>query len=498
MWSQPQEESGHQRPRRDALATSMAVEEVVVLMVPLPAQGHLNQHLHLARRLSSRGLPVHYFCSATHNRQAKSRVHGWDSTTSPPIHFHDFPLPSDLPLLPPNPNSPTKFPTHLIPLFASADSNLRLPFTALLRRLSSNTHRVVVIYDSPMSFAAQEASLLPNVEAYTFYSGSAFSLLYTEAESEAESSLQDVNNINVVFNNNITLNELLGRRASMKESMPEEFFQLLSNSRVVNRVASGILCNTCEALDAECLLHFMNLPKAPSHRLQSHKYWALGPLNPISPTPTTPRHRCLAWLDHQPKDSVIYVSFGTMTSVPDEQIVELALGLEQSGQRFIWVVRNADQADIYASNKTGRMNNLPDGFEERVKERGLVEREWAPQLEILAHPSTSGFVSHCGWNSCVESLSMGVPMAAWPMHSDQPMNTILVTEVLRVGLVARDWADRDNVAKAESVAKVVKRLMVEEEGRVVRKRARELGVDVREAARKGEEMDRFVDYICRA
>ncbi|KAK9123218.1 hypothetical protein Sjap_012820 [Stephania japonica] len=498
MWrtSQQQEEVGHQ-PRGTAVE-----EEVVVLMVPLPAQGHLNQHLHLACRLSSRGLPVNYFCSATHNRQAKSRVHGWDSTTTPPIHFHDFPLPSDLPLLPPNPNSPTRFPTHLIPLFASADSNLRLPFTALLRRLSSNARRVVVIYDSPMAFAAQEASLLPNVEAYTFYGASAFSLLYTEAEA-AESLENETNNNDVVFDNNITLSELLGR-VSLKECLAEEFLEILNSAREINpALASGMLCNTCEALDAKCLLHVMNL-KA-SHRRRSHNYWALGPLNPVSPTPTTPRHRCLAWLDHQPKDSVIYVSFGTMTSVPGEQIIELALGLEQSGQRFIWVVRNADQADIYANNNNensnkGRviMSNFPDGFEERVKERGLVERGWAPQLEILAHSSTGGFMSHCGWNSCVESLSMGVPMAAWPMHSDQPMNTILVTDVLRVGMVARDWADRDGVARAESVAKVVNKLMVEEEGMVVRERARELGVAVREAARKGEELDRFVDYISRA
>jgi len=65
-------------------------------------------------------------------------------------------------------------------------------------------------------------------------------------------------------------------------------------------------------------------------------------------------------------------------------------------------------------------------------------RGWAPQLEILSHSSMAVYMSHCGWNSCMESLSMGVPVMVWPMHSDQPWNAVLLTEILKVGILVRE------------------------------------------------------------
>lgn len=43
----------------------------------------------------------------------------------------------------------------------------------------------------------------------------------------------------------------------------------------------------------------------------------------------------------------------------------------------------------------------------------------------------------------MESISLGVPVATWPMHSDQPRNAFLITEVLKIGLVVNDWEHRD-------------------------------------------------------
>ncbi|KAG6427096.1 hypothetical protein SASPL_111336 [Salvia splendens] len=81
---------------------------------------------------------------------------------------------------------------------------------------------------------------------------------------------------------------------------------------------------------------------------------------------------CLKWLDRQPPKSVIYVSFGTTTSFRDEEYAEIAMGLEESGQRFVWVVREADRADIFAGGDEGRRIKLREGFEER----GIVVRGW--------------------------------------------------------------------------------------------------------------------------
>ncbi|KAL8544376.1 hypothetical protein ACS0TY_004787 [Phlomoides rotata] len=98
---------------------------------------------------------------------------------------------------------------------------------------------------------------------------------------------------------------------------------------------------------------------------------------------------------------VIFVSFGITSLFSDEQIQEVAFGLERSGHKFIWVVRGADKHDIFAGEVSEV--ELPKGFEERVRGRRVVVRDWAPQLEILGHCSTGGFMSHCGWNWCTDT-----------------------------------------------------------------------------------------------
>lgn len=58
----------------------------------------------------------------------------------------------------------------------------------------------------------------------------------------------------------------------------------------------------------------------------------------------------------------------------------------------------------------------------------------APQAAILDHRAIGGFVTHCGWNSVVEAVSAGVPMATWPPFAEQFYNEKLVVGVLRVGV----------------------------------------------------------------
>ncbi|XP_058181117.1 zeatin O-xylosyltransferase-like [Rhododendron vialii] len=161
-----------------------------------------------------------------------------------------------------------------------------------------------------------------------------------------------------------------------------------------------------------------------------------------------------------------------MTTMTGEKIKELAMRIEQSDQKFIWVLRDVDKGDIFVGEV--KREKLPEGFEERVKEVGMVVRDWAPQVEILGHLSTSGFMSHCGWNSRFKSLTMGVPIAAWPMHSDQPKNAFLVTNTLKVGMVANTWELREEIVTSSTIAKVVKKLIASKEGEEIKKRAEEL------------------------
>ncbi|KAF3635987.1 Zeatin O-glucosyltransferase [Capsicum annuum] len=188
-------------------------------------------------------------------------------------------------------------------------------------------------------------------------------------------------------------------------------------------------------------------------------------------------------VEQQPPISAFYISFGTSTTFSDREVMELAMVLEHSKQKFKWVLREADRGDIFTGE--ARKLELPEGFEERVKRVGLVMREWVPQPEILAHPSTGGFMSLCGWNSCIESITMGVPIAAWPMLSDQPMNSFLVTKILKISLIVREWEKREELVSASTIENLVRKLMASEEGDVIRKRAEELGVAVRLPQRKG-------------
>ncbi|XP_074315001.1 zeatin O-xylosyltransferase-like [Silene latifolia] len=151
------------------------------------------------------------------------------------------------------------------------------------------------------------------------------------------------------------------------------------------------------------------------------KHFAVGPTisNKFVPSHSksdqNARHECITWLDNQEKDSVIFVSFGTTVSLPETVMHELATGLEKSGHTFMWVIRQADKGDIFIDGDNQEAVEvkklLPEGFFERVGDRGMVvSGEWVPQLEILGHLSVGGFMTHCGWGSLTESMTMGVPI----------------------------------------------------------------------------------------
>lgn len=453
-------------------------QAVAVVVVPFPAQGHLNQLLHLSLLLSARGLPVYYAASATHNRQARDRVHGWDTDSIQRIHFHDLTLPP-FSTPPPDPNAPTHFPSHLLPAF-EASEHLRVPLVALLRSLSATSRRLIVVQEPLMSFAGHGASSLPNVEIYSFQCVPAFfqlPYLWDHRGYDAELSPEG---------HDVLL-------ASFEGSFTQEFWDF-AQRRASNRfVEAGTLINTCRPIEGEFIDMLVHQPL-----FRDKKIFTIGPLNPVLlKRDGGPRHECLDWLDRQPPASVVYVSFGTTSAMSDEQIEQLALGLQRSGQLFIWVLRDADRGDIFADSETNRQKKLPPDYERNVEGVGIIIRGWAPQLEILAHPSTGLFISHCGWNSCMESLSMGVPILAWPMHSDQPRNAMVVTNYLKVGVTVREWASQKEIVSAAETEECMKRVMVYHEGKEIRRRAKALGEAVSESGLSQADLRSFIAHITR-
>jgi hypothetical protein len=169
---------------------------------------------------------------------------------------------------------------------------------------------------------------------------------------------------------------------------------------------------------------------------------------------------CLKWLDTQLPGSVIYISFGSVVVKSQTQLEQLALGLEASGQPFLWVLR----LDIVG----GQSVVLPEGFEERTKDRALFVK-WAPQLKVLAHSSVAVFLTHGGWNSILESMSMGVPVVGFPHFADQFLNCRFAKEVWKIGLAFEDVeVDEHKLVRKEEVEDVVRRMMATPEGKQLR------------------------------
>ncbi|KAF8032474.1 hypothetical protein BT93_D1399 [Corymbia citriodora subsp. variegata] len=246
---------------------------------------------------------------------------------------------------------------------------------------------------------------------------------------------------------------------------------ILHNARR-HRMAEGILLNSFEELEPRAIEYLKGEePGKPP-------VYPVGPLVNMEQSSKSDGSECLKWLDEQPKCSVLYVSFGSGGTLSYDQMQELALGLEMSEQRFLWVVRTpndkaADAAYLTAHSQNEPYEFLPEGFLERTKDRGLVLPSWAPQAQVLAHSSTGGFLTHCGWNSTLESMLNGVPLIVWPLFAEQRMNALMLTQDVKVALRPRADAESGLVGRDE-VARVVKGLMEGEEGSWVRNRMIEL------------------------
>jgi UDP:flavonoid glycosyltransferase YjiC (YdhE family) len=116
---------------------------------------------------------------------------------------------------------------------------------------------------------------------------------------------------------------------------------------------------------------------------------------------------------------------------------------------------------------------LPEGFLERTKGRGFVVKSWAPQLDVLRHPATGAFVTHCGWNSTLEAIVAGVPMLCWPLGAEQKMNKVLmVDDDMGIGVELEGY--NAGFVKAEEIEAKVKLVLESGDGRAVRERAADL------------------------
>nr|XP_011459674.1 PREDICTED: UDP-glucose flavonoid 3-O-glucosyltransferase 7-like [Fragaria vesca subsp. vesca] len=232
----------------------------------------------------------------------------------------------------------------------------------------------------------------------------------------------------------------------------------------------GAIFNTFYELEPDYADHYK--------KVYGMKTWHIGPVSladkEAEDMATAEQHQCLKWLDSKTPNSVVYVCFGSQTIFADSQLLEIAAGLEASRQDFIWVVKK-ERKEIEEW--------LPEGFEKRMQGKGLIIRDWAPQVLILQRKAVGAFLSHCGWNSILEAVSAGIPMITWPVSADNFFIEKLVTQILHVGvgLGVEKWVSfvdeslkREASVKREAIEKAVTRITEGNEAKDIRDRVKAL------------------------
>lgn len=259
-------------------------------------------------------------------------------------------------------------------------------------------------------------------------------------------------------------------------------YESMKNHGLRYKETKGIIVNTFAELEP----HVIDFLKSDSG---TPPIIAVGPLLNLKrqKKPGSDPEKIMKWLGNQPPSSVLFLCFGGRGGFEPPQLAEIATALERSGQRFLWSVRQPPRRDV--GGIPIELENfwpvLPEGFLERTENRGMV-CGWAPQMEVLAHEAVGGFVSHCGWNSILESLWHGVPIATWPIYAEQQINAFYLVKELELAVELKlDYRveNSSTVVMADEIEVAVRNLM--DPGNPIRERVKEMSEVSRKAVMHG-------------
>ncbi|MCL7030529.1 hypothetical protein MKW94_021055 [Papaver nudicaule] len=444
------------------------------------AYGHMIPTIDVARLFAARGVKATIIVTPR-NASTSSKIIDRDRLSGLDIDIRTIPFPATEAGLPPGiENLDDITSPELIPKFGKAVDMLQLPFENLVQELRPN----VIVGDMFIPWVTETAGKF-GVPRIVFHGTCLFSLCLSESLRSCRPGITDKSTFLVPG--------LPDKIKMTMSELPEEapattgFAKLLERIRESEMQSYGAIINSFYELEPAYANHYT--------KVMGRKAWQIGPVSlrnedtidkaQRGKNSSVDEHCVLSWLDSKETNSVLYVCFGSVSRISNDQLVEIAMALEDSEIPFVWVIRQLE-------NNEKRLL-LPEGFEDRIKGKGLIITDWAPQVLILDHPAVGGFMTHCGWNSVLEGITAGVPLITWPVFGEQFHNQKFVTEVANIGIQVgvekwNFWIDAENVSvKREKIVKAVIQLMSSdgEEATQMRNRAKQLSETASAAVKDG-------------
>ncbi|QHO51868.1 hypothetical protein HN51_020996 [Arachis hypogaea] len=415
----------------------MAESRTHVVMLPWCAFGHLIPFFHLSISLAKSGVHVS-FISTPRNIQ---RLPKPPSTLAHLLDLVELPLPSlDAGLLPEGAEATVDIPSD-------KEFQVKLQFFSVI------TASVQVFFGPPGARGALPSpkDLTVPPEWITFPSSVAYQMheaiaIFDGAYQENVSGLSDIERFNKVFG-----------------------------------ASQAVLFRSCHEIEGEYLNLYQELIGKP--------VIPIGLLPPDKPERRMVDEswcKTFEWLDAQATKSVVFVGFGSECKLSKDQVFEIAYGLELSELPFLWILRKPTWA-IHDHE------SLPLGFVERTSKRGKVCMGWAPQQEILAHPSIGVSFFHSGWGSVIENLQFGNTLVVLPFIVDQPLTARFLVEKGLAIEVKRN--NEDGSFSRDDIAKSLREAMVMEEGEKLRNKTRDAANVVGDLKLHQDYMAEFVKFL---
>ncbi|CAH9076591.1 unnamed protein product [Cuscuta europaea] len=432
------------------MESSCSARPLKVLMFPWIAHGHITPYLELAKHLSRKNFKIYFYSTPIVLDTIKLN----NPIFADNITLLELKLSSRGSDLPPHRHTTTGLPHHLIPTlfhsFIAAASN----FSSVLDSCSPD----LVIYDGFQPWVPVDATSrnIPSV-LFLIIGSSAYSYFYHTIHAYKDDTSTP-----------FPFSAIYATKHEMKSlKVPWEPGFIFKGA---DRSCEIILVNSSDEIDGKYI---------------RKKMVTVGPLVRVDEGKDDVT--IMKWLNKKEERSCLYVSFGSEYYMRKEDLEEMAYGLELSGVNFIWVIRFPEGGD----DETMTLDEaLPSGFLDRVKERGLIVEKWAPQARILRHKSIGGFLSHCGWNSVLESVQFEVPILALPMHLDQPAHARMAVEL---GIALEIERDENGKLQREVVVNAVKTFLGEEKCEELRAKVKQVNHAIK--MRGNKQIDSAVEEL---